>query len=1303
LFVLFGLAYYSKFWNIFVPQSIQSNIELAELVDVRLQLIKATSSTPIYGCIIDTLLASYVMTQKQGIQIDWRTYMNLVASIKTDDLHKVNKNKKYTSLELYSELIPEKINHKSGTTEIVAGIVKSGPIGQELLKAGKNGLSRLIMDAYSEIEAGEFLANCQRLALNWNQYYGFSMGIGDTDVTPTALKKRSEHIKTKCILVQKMITELENNPNLMDHTMLEGLIKDEFNTILMDIGDYIMKDMKDDNKINIIINSGAAGSITNISQISGCSGQVTLEGTRMKKTVNNRSLPYFFQNDDTGPARGLIKHGFFEGFSWPEFVYSHMAAREGLIESAIKSVTGDTPIIIEENGKIKYTEIGNWIDELLEKEIDRVEYHKFRDMELLKLQHPVKIPTCDANGNVTWGDVTAITRHDPGKELYEIKTKSGRSVIVTESKSLLIWNEDKKQFLHTSTPEVKIGDFVPVTRKLPMLHSNTQGFTTDTNDNRKLFDKYYIDTVEGNIRKNQNGYGDDISKEYFPDELFYSDNYAIEWFISDLSDYAIDIIGPMADLEVTQKTAMLANMTGRFCILDKQITIEEWDGRTDMGLTTRSLTELGYSNYNDVVLDPIIEINKIDIAKYPKVYDLTVPSTLNFGLANGLHVVDTAESGYVQRKLIKLMEDVVVRYDNTIRTSTGAIYQFIYGDNGINTTKQYPHDFSLLAMDNKKIKSIYQFDNNKHDGKIYNDTAFYNMIITTRDKFREIMRKTKLNFITLESRVSIPINIKLIVDDIKNHKRGSTKLTADYIMQQIDELLTPKYTSLVAMSKSKMNDKDNIKYKNDQVSKQLFRIVLYEALAPKRCIDEYKLTKEQFDDIFDNAVTNFKDSRVEPGDMIGIIAAQSMGENTTQVTLKAFHTSGIAKKGDTGVGRMKELLSYSKHLKTPKMYIYLKPEVMADENIANKITYHLKHTTIKDLRMSIGVYFDPDPNNKDSIMSRDNVTRKFHNISSDRDKCTTNYERLPWVIRIVLDREKMFTKEVTLLDIKTKFCNDWEKKYNDLKSLKREEKIILEKITNVSVLSNFDNDRIPTIHIRFDMTEISLSLMNNLIDDIIDKFKIKGIPDINDVSNDEERILTFDPITGECVNKTNVVLYSDGINMNDIRGINNIDLNKTFCNNVAIIYDMFGIEAARQSLYNEYSTVFSGSNAVNYQHMSILLDTMCNSGIITSIDRHGMNKLDSEPLSAASFEKPVERLNNAAVFAETDNLKSISSRIMAGLPMIGGTGFCNLILDTHLLEHSEIIPTEHVDNLVEENGIITNMVKHKKSKTFVPQ
>ena len=70
----------------------------------------------------------------------------------------------------------------------------------------------------------------------------------------------------------------------------------------------------------------------------------------------------------------------------------------------------------------------------------KIKRYQDRDMELLELNENIKIPTVNLDGEVSWGSITAITRHDPGKELYRIKTIGGRKVTVTESHSILIWN-----------------------------------------------------------------------------------------------------------------------------------------------------------------------------------------------------------------------------------------------------------------------------------------------------------------------------------------------------------------------------------------------------------------------------------------------------------------------------------------------------------------------------------------------------------------------------------------------------------------------------------------------------------------------------------------------------------------------------------------------------------------------------------------------------------------------------------------------------------------------------------------------
>ena len=178
-------------------------------------------------------------------------------------------------------------------------------------------------------------------------------------------------------------------------------------------------------------------------------------------------------------SRGLVRESFYTGLDFPSFIFHVTAGRLGTIEQVIKSVSGDTPILIQENGEMKRVLIGEWIDELMEKNKKNVKHENKNNMELLELKNETFIPTCDENGIATWEEMTAITRHDPTDEIYKIETYCGRDVVVANSDSLLIWNEHKLIFEKKLTSKVKVGDYVPVACNLsaPRIIKNTIDMT----------------------------------------------------------------------------------------------------------------------------------------------------------------------------------------------------------------------------------------------------------------------------------------------------------------------------------------------------------------------------------------------------------------------------------------------------------------------------------------------------------------------------------------------------------------------------------------------------------------------------------------------------------------------------------------------------------------------------------------------------------------------------------------------------------------------------------------------------------
>jgi DNA-directed RNA polymerase beta' subunit len=185
---------------------------------------------------------------------------------------------------------------------------------------------------------------------------------------------------------------------------------------------------------------------------------------------------------------------------------------------------------------------------------------------------------------------------------------------------------------------------------------------------------------------------------------------------------------------------------------------------------------------------------------------------------------------------------------------------------------------------------------------------------------------------------------------------------------------------------------------------------------------------------------------------------------------------------------------------------------------------------------------------------------------------------------------------------------------------------------------------------------------------------------LQSVSNSRRR--NFTRITDSCLSEKTTkaikkdiqeyCIYTNGINILDIRYITGIDLHNTVCNDLVEVYNNFGIEVARTRLMRElYDAYDRAGHAVTYGNLSIIVDMMTSSGVILSIDRHGMSKSDTDVLGRASFEKPDEHLISASVFGEVDLMRGVSSRLSTGLVIKGGTGFCDVALDVNMLENSE--------------------------------
>ena len=1075
--------------NLHMPQDPESEAELRNLAAVPFQIISPANNSSIIGIYQDSMLGCYQFTRKD-VNFTQREAMNLLMMFdgvnENELIADFDKNNKISSFNILTQITPplslkyktkgfveDKDDYnttKTGVLEIIDGEYIRGQMTKDVLAAGSKGLLHRICNDFGNMASAKYIDDLQNVITEYMKSSGFSVGISDLisdkktndEIIDVITKKKTD---VKNLIDQTQIGIFENNTGKTNEEEFETQVNNILNQATSESGKIGLKSLGANNRFVTMVKAGSKGSDLNISFMISCLGQQNVDGKRIPYGFEHRTLPHFSKFDDSPGARGFVESSYINGLSPQELFFHAMGGRVGLIDTAVKSVTWETPIVIIEHRQAKYTEIGKWIDQLLKDKPSEIQHFTERQMELLNIKEgDVFIPTTDENGNVTWGEVTAITRHDPGNELYEIKTNGGRSVIVTESKSLLIWNPETKKLKEMPTPEIKVGDRVPVTNILcepPILlkeidmqtylpkteyiygtdfniasnkmkedmlnkekiasgwwkENNGTTFTlpyskksslqrtnkrsntdviqngyiypyhsarkntlfrevfelneengifiglflaegnankstlciTNLNENirnfvKQWFDKHNIEWTEKE-RINKIGgktitivgncvllstflkkwVGHKAENKYVPSEAFIANENFIKGLLNGyysgdgtISKNSIDvssaskrliegismlcsrfgIFGKVSMTQLKKNNIGTKNIkpTHRFFIRaqygnlfsEKINLLEENKNKKMKNIVWKHNSKL-FNTYNDVLLDEITEINIIGIEKHPKVYDLTIPSTLNFGLANGLQVRDTSTTGYIQRRLIKGLEDLMVNYDMTIRTNKNKIVQFTYGDDSIDTTKVENQFIPIVSMSTQDIYTHFNIPDENAKSKILSNIFLKNTLTRFKKqaqkmndmclKYSNMMIEMRAEIIKnvfkkkSESIVNCPVGFQYIISNIQGQFKINSTSIVDITIVEAFELIEQTYENL-----------EKIHYVKPTL---LFKTLYYYYLSPKDLLIVKRFNKDALMLLLSTIVMDYKRAIVAPGEMVGMIAGQSIGEISTQMTLNS--------------------------------------------------------------------------------------------------------------------------------------------------------------------------------------------------------------------------------------------------------------------------------------------------------------------------------------------------------------------------------------------------------------------------------
>lgn len=444
----------------------------------------------------------------------------------------------------------------------------------------------------------------------------------------------------------------------------------------------------------------------------------------------------------------------------------------------------------------------------------------------------------------------------------------------------------------------------------------------------------------------------------------------------------------------------------------------------------------------------------------------------------------------------------------------------------------------------------------------------------------------------------------------------------------------------------------------------------------------------------------------------------------TQNTLNTFHFSGINVKAvSVGVPRFSELLSATKNPKIVNCLIYLEDDTsnLSIDQVRHKINYQFTEITLKRLTKSVRII------KNEKLEEWHNIFCEFNNI---------NKNELGWRIRFNLDIDIIYEYKISM----KKISDEIKKKYDDSIVLYTAiwDGIIDVFIPYIEFNSNTKNinesDEEDIKNDEFIIDEISY-LNNDDYDEekIIDEPKIILVEDKEnkDVREDilpddilmveytEDRILPnlfnikisgISGIREIYFEKRNNewIITTEGSNLYELFSNPLVNKYKTLCNNMWEIYNIFGIEATRQFLIEEYTDVVcSDGTWVNSCHVELLVDIMCNTGSIISISRYGQKKLDIGPLSKSSFEESVDQFLKSGINGLLENTKSVSANIMLGKISKTGTGIVDLIVDIPMLTklnnniditQNKIFLQENLNSNIKMEQNKEEMINCKKSK-----